>query len=56
MAREYKAINRQSGKTPLRAIRVQSDLWDAAKKKASENGETITEVVRKALAEYIGAE
>ena len=36
-----------------RAIRIPDDLWDAALAKAAERGETVSEIVRKALERYI---
>jgi len=40
-------------KTPNRAIRVPDDLWRAAQEKAAEQGESLSEVIRKALARYV---
>lgn len=40
-------------KTPNRTIRVPTDLWDAVKVKAKERGETVTEVIIKALQRYL---
>lgn len=40
-------------KTPLRAIRVPDDLWKAAKAVAKERGETLSDVMRAALVEYV---
>lgn len=39
-------------KTPLRTIRVPDDVWLAAQERAAELGETVSEVVRRALREY----
>ena len=39
--------------TTLRNVRVDADLWDAAKERAEENGETVSDVIRRALAEYV---
>lgn len=39
-------------KTPMRSFRIPDDVYDAAKAKAAERGETLTEVVRKALERY----
>lgn len=39
--------------TPLRAIRIPDDLWRAALDKAGDKGETVTDVVRRALERYI---
>ena len=36
-----------------RAIRIPDDLWRAALDKAAENGDTVSEIVRKALARYV---
>lgn len=40
-------------KTPNRAVRVDDELWNAAKDAAGERGETVTDVVRRALRESI---
>lgn len=42
-------------KTPLRAFRVADDLWHAAQERAAEEGETVSDVLRRALAAYVGA-
>ncbi|MBB3044901.1 negative regulator of replication initiation [Nocardioides soli] len=42
------------GVTTNRVIRVSDELWEAAKRKAAENGEKISDVVRRALREYAG--
>ena len=39
-------------KTPLRNIRVSDDLWQAAMSKAEERGETLSDVIRRALERY----
>ncbi len=36
-----------------RAIRIPDDLWQAALAKAAERGDTVSEVVRKALERYV---
>lgn len=36
-----------------RAVRVPDDLWQAALAKAHANGETLSDVVRRALERYI---
>ena len=36
-----------------RAIRIPDDLWQAALDKAHGNGETLSEVVRRALERYV---
>jgi negative regulator of replication initiation len=40
-------------KTPLRSIRVEEALWTAAMSKAQERGETVSEVLRRALERYV---
>ena len=36
-----------------RAVRVERELWDAAKAKAEERGETVSDVIRRALERYV---
>ena len=38
--------------TPPRSIRVPDAVWDAAKAKAAERGETVTDAVVRFLARY----
>ena len=40
-------------KTPKRSVRVPQELWDAVKAKAKERGETVTDVVIRALQRYL---
>lgn len=40
-------------KTPLRAIRISDELWQAAQAKAAEKGETVTDVLRRSLEKYV---
>lgn len=40
-------------KTPQRTVRVPDDVWAAAKAKAEERGEVLSEVIRKALERYV---
>lgn len=40
-------------KTPARSVRVRPDLWDAAKAKADERGETVTDAIVRALERYV---
>ena len=51
--RIYQAVNRQEGKTPLRAVRIQTELWEPAKQKAHLEGKTISDILREALAKYL---
>lgn len=39
--------------TTLRATRVPDDLWAAAKAAAEQRGETLADVIRRALREYV---
>lgn len=39
--------------TPQRSIRVAPELWRAAQKKAASRGETVTDVIVRALLRYI---
>lgn len=39
-------------KTPARAVRVEGDLWRAAQAKAAVRGETVSDVIRRALKRY----
>lgn len=40
-------------KTPLRAVRISDDLWQAAQAKANEKGESVSDVIRRALERYV---
>ena len=40
-------------KTPLHSFRCDDELWEAVKVRARENGETIADVLRRALADYM---
>ena len=39
--------------TPRRTIRIPDALWDAAVAKAEEHGESVSDVIRKALERYV---
>jgi hypothetical protein len=39
-----------------RAVRVEQELWDAAKARASERSETVSGVIRRALQRYARAD
>lgn len=43
-------------KTPLRSFRVPDELWMPARDKAHREGITITDVLQRALREYLGAD
>lgn len=40
-------------KTPIRGVRVPDEEWHPAQKKAKAEGETVTDVVRRALRDYV---
>lgn len=40
-------------KTPLRNVRVSDELWSAVQERAAERGETVTDVIRRALEKYV---
>jgi predicted HicB family RNase H-like nuclease len=39
--------------TPLRSVRIATDLWESAKAKAQEQGTTVSHIIIKALQEFI---
>jgi predicted DNA binding CopG/RHH family protein len=39
--------------TPNRTIRVPDELWEAVKEKAADRGETVTDVILRALKRYL---
>ena len=40
-------------RTPHRTIRINNELWDAAKEKAARQGISVTDVLREALEKYV---
>ena len=44
--------NQPRADNPARAVRVPDELWRAAKEKAAERGESVSDVIRKALERY----
>lgn len=46
-------MNLPQGTTPIRGFRIPTDLYTAAKAKAASRGETLTDVILKALQRYI---
>lgn len=40
-------------KTPIHSVRVADELWQAALKKAHDQGETLTDVIVRALKRYL---
>lgn len=40
-------------KTPRRSVRIPDEVWQAAKEKAKRRGETVTDVILRALKRYI---
>jgi len=43
-------------KTPNRVVRVDDALWRATQERARENGETVSDVIRRALRAYTSEE
>jgi len=41
--------------TTIRSIRISDQVWDAAKEATERRGETISDVVRRALEAYVAA-
>lgn len=41
--------------TPARSVRVGVDLWEQVKTRAAERGETVTDVIVRALRDYVNA-
>lgn len=39
--------------TPNRTVRIPDDIWEAAKEKAADEGETVTDVIIRALQRYV---
>lgn len=39
-------------KTPIRSVRIPDEEWRAAQARAAERGETVTDVIRRALRRY----
>ena len=39
--------------TPHHSVRVSDDLWQAAKRVAADRGETVTDVIIRALTRYV---
>ena len=40
-------------RTPARTVRVDDELWEAAQRKASDRNETLSDVIRRLLREWI---
>lgn len=40
-------------KTPTRAIRIEDGLWHAVQQKARQRQETVSEVIRRSLRDYL---
>lgn len=41
--------------TPLRAVRIPTQLWEAALSKTRQEGTTVTAVILQALTDYVNA-
>jgi NRPS condensation-like uncharacterized protein len=39
--------------TPVRSLRIPDDVWDALRERADERGETVTDVVLRAIRAYL---
>lgn len=39
--------------TPNRTVRIPDEVWEAAKEKAADRGETVTDVIIRALKRYV---
>lgn len=39
--------------TPIRTVRVDDELWYAVQRAAADNGETVTDVILRALRKYV---
>ncbi len=42
-------------KTPARSVRIPDEVWHAAQARAAERGETVTDVILRALKRYVSA-
>lgn len=40
------------GETPLRAVRVEPELWEKARSKAKKDGVSLSAIIRQALRDY----
>lgn len=45
--------NKPRPENPARAVRIEDELWEAAKRRAAERGETVSDVIRRALQRYV---
>ena len=45
--------NKPRPSNPARAVRVEDALWRAAQERAAERGETVSDVIRRALQRYV---
>ena len=43
-------------KTPQRKVRVEEELWRSAQAAAHNRGETVSDVIRRALRRYVGGD
>ena len=44
--------NQPRPSNPARAVRIEDELWEAAKKRAAERGETVSDAIRRFLERY----
>lgn len=45
--------NQPRADNPARSVRVPDELWQAAKERAAERGETVTDAILRALTRYV---
>lgn len=53
MAEKGKRGRPATGETPNRTVRVPDDVWNEAKRKAAEEGKTVSDVVNECLRRYL---
>ncbi|MBD8477559.1 hypothetical protein [Microbacterium sp. CFBP 8794] len=39
--------------TPLRNVRISDEIWQAAKDRADQNGDNLSDVIRRGLEDYV---
>lgn len=49
----FPGVTPNQPKTPTHSVRVDEELWQAALRKAHDRGETLTEVIVRALKAYL---
>lgn len=46
-------VPQHRGQTPIRSVRIPDEIWEAVKRKAADRGESITDVILRALKRYL---